>query len=130
MSDLKDKLNKYELYDQLFSTPGLKLVFDISSLWKRIGDATSDFKIGVAHCPVKRWEGYIDHKGQPVPPLRRDFKFMLVSPVEDNFEASVWEEDSLEKWKSHKHCLNVARSGAGVSGSELAEPYFVYVCFK
>ena len=120
----------YEHYEELFDTPGLRLVFDINSLCKRIGGATSDFKIGVAHDAVKRRMGYIDHKGQEVPGLKRGFRVMLVSPVQDNFEASEMEEHLLKMYKSHKHCLNVARGGAGVSGEELTEPYFVYVCFK
>ena len=55
---------------------------------------------------------------------------MVVSPVEDNFAASEWETKLVDTYKSHKRCLNVARGGAGVSGEELTEPYFVYGCFK
>lgn len=108
----------------------MRLHFDINTLHKFIGGTTAYFKIGVAHCAVKRWEGYTNHRNEKVEALRRSFKQMVVSPVEDNFAASEWETKLLDTYKSHKHCLNVARGGAGVSGEELTEPYFVYVCFK
>ena len=130
MAMLKDKLNKYEAYDMLFSTPGLRLHLDINTLSRHIGGATTQFKIGVAHCAVKRWVGYINHKGAEVEALKRSFKRMVASPVEDNFAASEWETRLLDTFKSHKQCLNVAPGGAGVSGEELTEPYFVYVCSK
>ena len=117
-------------YDELFNTPGLKLHFDINTLSKYIGGATSGFKIGVARCAVKTWVGYKNHRREEVEGLRRSFKCMCVSPVEDNFAASEWETRLLDTFKSHKQCLNVAPGGAGVSGEELTEPYFVYVCFK
>ena len=130
MAALKDKLNKYEAYDELFRTPGMKLIFDVKSLTGFIRGSTSDFKIGVAHDCVKRWMGYINHKGEEVPALKRDFKKMVVSPVEDNCSASKWEDQLIKSYKSHPMCLNIARGGAVVSGEELTEPYFVYVCFK
>ena len=102
----------------------------MKSLSGYIRGNTGDFKIGVAHDCVKRWMGYINHKGEEVLALKRDFKKMIVSPVQDNYEASEWETQLINSWKSHPRCLNIAPGGAGVSGQELTEPYFVYVCFK
>ena len=84
----------------------------------------------MSHDATKRWLGYIDNKGNELPPLKRDFAVMHVVVVADNFEASQMEEDLMKSYKHHKHCLNNSRGGAGVSSSEHTEPYFVYVCFK
>ena len=108
----------------------MQLHFDIDTLSKYIGGATAQFKIGVAHCAVKRWVGYINHKGEEVEALKRSFKRMVASPVEDNYAASERETKLVNSYRSHQLCLNVAPGGAGVSGQELTEPYFVYVCFK
>ena len=123
-------LSEFVNRDELLTHPGITVYLDRQQLEKQIRAAKSSFKIGAAHDALQRWIGYYDNNGKWVPALKRDFRFLAVVVVEDNFAASSLEEELITAWKTNKFCMNNTSGGEGVSHQVRSVPYFVYVAFQ